>query len=182
MITLAYHGSASAIWLDPENESRPLSGAFCCPVTSGTDAPCCPRHWRARPPAPARKRSHRISGRPVWDRLFFRRVLARASKPRSRPTVHRDLSSSSLWTMRQARGRRPYFPVATLYGLAGNAAIAAENAAIAFPVGRSGTDYSFGGSSRGSRIPITTTVHQFSPPGQTGWPLRPSKTVALTVR
>jgi len=81
MITLAYHGSASAIWLDPENESRPLSGAFCCPVTSGTDAPCCPRHWRARPPAPARKRSHRISGRPVWDRLFFRRVLARLQNP-----------------------------------------------------------------------------------------------------
>jgi len=40
-----------------------------------------------------------------------------------------------------------------------------ENAAIAFPVGLSGADYSFGGSSRGSKTPITTTVHRFFPTG-----------------
>ena len=39
-------------------------------------------------------------------------------------------------------------------------AIAAENAAIAFPAGLSGTNYFFGGSSRGSKTPIMTTVHR----------------------
>jgi hypothetical protein len=41
-----------------------------------------------------RKCSYRISGRPVWDRLFFRRVLARLQNPDHdhRPSVfpHRD--------------------------------------------------------------------------------------------
>ena len=47
-------------------------------------------------------------------------------------------------------GGDPIFQSQLSYGLAGNAGIAAKNAAIAFPVGLSGTDYSFGGSSRGT--------------------------------
>jgi hypothetical protein len=52
-------------------------------------------------------------------------------------------------TMRQARWRRPIFPVGTRLR-------AGRKCSHRIPADRSGTDYSFGGSSRGSKTPITT--------------------------
>jgi len=90
----------------------------------------------------------------------------------SKPRAKRSVAMITVRRSLPSRGRKTCSWTATLffrsqlsYGLSGNAAIAAENAAIAFPAGRSGTDYSFGGSSRGSKTPITTTVHQFFPTG-----------------
>src|SRR5215470_11392426 len=89
-----------------------------------------------------------FSGRPVWDHYVFGRS-SRGSETPITSTVHRHFSSSSLWA---GSGDHPRIDDAP--------AIAAENAAIAFPAGLSGTHYFFGGSSRGSETPITTTVHR----------------------
>ena len=69
-----------------------------------------------------RKCSRRISGRPVWDRLFFRRVLAGLQNPIT-TTVHRTFHRPACSRFRRPSPHRrcarlaggaPIFPVATL--------------------------------------------------------------------
>ena len=65
----------------------------------------------------------------------------------SKPRAKRSVAMITVRRSLPSRGRKTCSWTATLffrsqlsYGLSGNAAIAAENAAIAFPAGRSGTD------------------------------------------
>src|SRR5215472_4121799 len=80
--------------------------------------------------------------------LFFWRVLARLRNP---DHVHRP-QGPFIVQLVAGSGDHPRIDDAPV--------IAAENAAIAFPAGLSGTHYFFGGSSRGSKTPITTTVRR----------------------
>ena len=128
-----------------------LRGGRDCGVLVPRDLVPSPKSWVKRDKCDHRggKCDHRIFGRPVWDRLFSRRVRARLQNRRSRPpsigTFHRPACGrlrrpSPHRGMRQPSRRkmRPsHFRPACLGPIIFSA-----------------------GSSRGSKTPITTTVHR----------------------
>ena len=106
---------------------------------------------------------------------------SRASKPPIKTTVHRNLSSPACGGFRrpfpqigrrQARGRRLYFPVATLLWAGRKCSHRAENAVIAFPASLSGTDY--GRSPRSMVQPLSISFpHRRRPDGSADQPGQP---------